>query len=178
MYYNNLKYNSSNLNVLLMLFGVIPNITKWEYLDILYYKVFVYIYWFYKLNIFGKDTIKETYKIPHDRIITMEVMTHEEVKVKEKSVVKRGLVGGLVFGPAGMILGGMSGIGSTTQVHSTPYFIIAYSGENEEEIKNLVFWCENEKFAMICKLFVSEYNASLAPKPAMIMSDEKGEFLL
>lgn len=178
MYYNNLRYKSSNPKVRLMLLGGIPNITKWEYLDIRYDKEFLYLDRFEKLKIFGKNTIKETYKIPHDRIITMEVMTHEEVKVKEKSVIKRGLVGGLVFGPAGMILGGMSGIGSTTQVRSTPYFIIAYSGENEEEIKNLVFWCENERFAMICKLFAAEYNANLAPKPKLITSDENGELLL
>lgn len=176
--YNNLKYKSSNPKIRLMLLGGIPNITKWEYLDIRYDNEFLYLDRFDKLKIFGKDTIKETYKIPHERIITMDVMTHEEVKVKEKSVVKRGLVGGLVFGPAGMILGGMSGIGTTTRVHTTPYFIIAYTGENEEDIKNLVFWGENDRFAMICKLFVSDYNASLAPKPQLIQSDEKGEFLL
>lgn len=176
--YNNLKYKSSEPKLRLMLLGGIPNITKWEYLDIRYDDNYLYLDRLADVKLFGKDPIKETYKIPHERILTIDVMTNEEVKVKEKSVITRGLIGGLVFGPAGLILGGMSGIGTTTQVHNTPYLIIAYTGENEDDIKNLVFWAERDSFVRICKLFISDYYARLAPKPELIQPDEKGEYLL
>ena len=84
----------------------------------------------------------------------------------------------MVFGPAGMILGGMSGIGTTTNVKTTPYLIIAYTGEDENDIKNLVFWAERDSFVPICKLFVAEYNAKRAPKPSLIQQDSKGDYLL
>ena len=178
MYYNNLKYNSSDPKLRLMLLGGIPNITKWEYLDIRYNNDYLYLDRFDDIKIFGRDTIKETYKIPHKRIIEMEVLTHEEVKVKEKSVVARGLAGGLVFGPAGMILGGMSGIGTVTTTKTTPYFIIAYTGNDENDIKNLVFWAERDSYASVCKLFISDYKAKFKPKQELVHPDSKGEFLL
>lgn len=176
--YNNLKYKSSDPKLRLMLLGGIPNITKWEYLDIRYDDNYLYLDRLADVKLFGKDPIKETYKIPHERILTIDVMTNEEVKVKEKSVITRGLVGGLVFGPAGLILGGMSGIGTTTKVHTTPYLIIAYTGEKEDDIKNLVFWAERESFIPICKLFAAEYKAKRAPKQELIQQDSNGEYLL
>ena len=176
--YNNLKYKSSDPKIRLMLLGGIPNIDKWEYLDIRYDDDYLYLDRLADVKFFGKDPIKETFKIPHERILAMELMTNEVIKEKEKSVIARGLVGGLVFGPAGMILGGLSGIGTTKQVTSTPYLIIAYTGENEQDIKNLVFWAERDSFVMICKLFIADYNAKMAPKQELILPDDKGEILL
>ena len=177
--YNNLKYKSSDPKIRLMLLGGIPNITKWEYLDIRYDNEFLYLDKLADIKIFGKDPIKETYKIPNKRVITIEVLTNEEIKVKEKSVIARGLIGSLVFGPAGMILGGMSGIGTTTKVQTTPYLIIAYTGENESDIQNLVFWAERDAFIPICKLFAAEYEASRHPKQEVIQKkDSDGNYLL
>lgn len=177
--YNNLKYKSSAPKIRLMLLGGIPNITKWEYLDIRYDDEFLYLDRLSDIKLFGKDPIKETYKISNKRILTIEVLTNEEIKVKEKSVIARGLIGGLVFGPAGMILGGMSGIGATTKVHTTPYLIIAYTGEDESDIKNLVFWAERDAFVPICKLFVADYEASRNPKQEVIpKKDLDGNYLL
>lgn len=52
---------------------------------------------------------------------------------KQKSVIGRAMVGGLLFGNAGAIVGGMTGMGTKKVRDSRLYLIISYiSSENEE----------------------------------------------
>ena len=57
---------------------------------------------------FGKRTILQSYRINAQDILMMDIVSVEQLK--NKSVVGRGVAGGLLFGPLGAVIGGMSGI--------------------------------------------------------------------
>ncbi|MNI87570.1 hypothetical protein D3C73_1447780 [compost metagenome] len=50
----------------------------------------------------------------------------------------RGIVGGLVFGPAGLILGGLSGIGKKSKFEKNYFYIVSFVG-SDTQIKNITF---------------------------------------
>lgn len=85
-----------------------------------------------------KTIIVNTYKIPLNNLIETIITTEIELIEKNKSVVGRGVVGGLIFGPAGLLLGGMSGIGSKKQNKKQTIYVISYVSSNGE-IKNITF---------------------------------------
>ncbi|MET3657825.1 hypothetical protein [Sporosarcina psychrophila] len=85
-----------------------------------------------------KTIVAASYKIPLKNLSATLLTTEKEFLEQSKSVVGRGVAGGLIFGPAGMILGGMSGIGKKQKVKKNYIYIISYvSAENE--IKNITF---------------------------------------
>jgi hypothetical protein len=69
---------------------------------------------------------------------------------KDKSVLGRALVGGLVLGPVGAIVGGMSGIGSKKKLSSVPDHFITFKGENDSTI---VFACSSKKKSKVQQFF-------------------------
>jgi hypothetical protein len=70
---------------------------------------------------------------------------------KEKSIIGRALVGGLLFGPVGAIIGGMTGLGTKEKVIFTPDLImtILYL-DNDSSEKAIVF---TSKYNNRSKLF-------------------------
>ncbi len=78
------------------------------------------------------------FKIPLENVIDTLLTTEKEVVEKNKSVVGRGVVGGLVFGPAGLLLGGLSGIGKKNKVEKSKIYIVSYVG-SDKEVKNITF---------------------------------------
>lgn len=91
----------------------------------------------------GKLTIKSAVIKNHeahldlDKIIDARVMTEKEIVESDKSVIGRAVVGGLLLGPLGGIVGGMSGIGSKKKTTNKTFMIISYMSGDEE--KKLVF---------------------------------------
>lgn len=85
--------------------------------------------------IFLKFNVLNTYKIKIENIIDTIVASKKEIEEVNKSVIGRGLVGGLVFGPIGAVLGGMSGI-NKTKIQNKLYFVISYNS-TECEVKNI-----------------------------------------
>lgn len=85
-----------------------------------------------------KTITTNSFKVPLENVISTLLTTHKEVVEKSKSVIGRGVVGGLVFGPAGLLLGGMSGIGSKNKTEYTKVYIISYVG-SDGEVKNITF---------------------------------------
>lgn len=78
------------------------------------------------------------FKIPLENVIDTLLTTEKEIIEKNKSVIGRGVVGGLVFGPAGLLLGGLSGIGKKNKVEKSKVYIVSYIG-SDEVIKNITF---------------------------------------
>ena len=88
----------------------------------------------------GDDLIiQHMFKDPIFRIKLGNVLKIEEVwekkeEIREKSVIKRGVAGGLLFGPLGAVVGGMSGVG-TKEVTTYKYYKISYLSEKNPGVK-------------------------------------------
>lgn len=66
------------------------------------------------------------YPIHNAQIISLRKTTQEELTKMDKSVIGRAVVGGLILGPLGAIVGGMSGIGSKEKFINKQYFVINF----------------------------------------------------
>lgn len=68
-----------------------------------------------------------------DKISKIEMMSEKEIKEKSKSVVGRAMAGGLILGPLGAIVGGMSGIGNKDKSATEYYIIINYKSNGDDK---------------------------------------------
>jgi hypothetical protein len=85
-----------------------------------------------------KSHVINEYKIPLNNIMDTTLTTQKELIERQKSVIGRGVVGGFLFGPAGLILGGMSGIGSKQKTKHNDIYVISFAG-SDGTLKNLTF---------------------------------------
>lgn len=66
------------------------------------------------------------YSIHNSQIISLRKTSKEELAKTDKSVVGRAVVGGLILGPLGAIIGGMSGIGRKESIENKHYLVINF----------------------------------------------------
>ncbi|MBN2893516.1 MAG: zinc-ribbon domain-containing protein [Bacteroidales bacterium] len=66
------------------------------------------------------------YPIHNSQIISIKQTSRDELIRTDKSVIGRAVVGGLVLGPLGAIVGGMSGIGSKEKLKNKNYLVINF----------------------------------------------------
>lgn len=59
-----------------------------------------------------KYKVIQTFRLSLDKIISMDIVTEDNIEEKKKSVIGRGVAGAVVFGPVGAIIGSASGVGS------------------------------------------------------------------
>ncbi len=80
-----------------------------------------------------------THKIPIQNILATLLSSEKEVTEKSKSVVARGLTGGVLFGPVGLFLGGLSGIGNKKRTTTNYIYVVSYKSSTGGDIKNVTF---------------------------------------
>jgi len=97
------------------------------------------------LSLKGMKPIK-TFKIPNESIISVEIVNEENIKEKNKSVVGRGVAGGVIFGPIGIMLGGLSGVGTKQEKEKIELLCISYVSSTDNEIKTIVLKQYPSKF--------------------------------
>lgn len=69
-----------------------------------------------------------------NKITDVRDITDLQIKEVEKSVIGRAVIGGLLMGPLGSIIGGMSGLSGSKKVQSKHHFvIIVYHSDNIEK---------------------------------------------
>ncbi|NQX65712.1 hypothetical protein HQN90_06195 [Paenibacillus alba] len=85
-----------------------------------------------------KMVVDNTFKIPLANFLESTVTTEKEIVSQSKSVIGRGIVGGVLFGPAGLLLGGMSGIGDKKKTKVSDVYIVSYLS-SAEEVRNITF---------------------------------------
>lgn len=85
-----------------------------------------------------KPSAVATYKIPIENIQGTLLSSEKEIIEKSKSVVGRGLAGGLLFGPAGLFLGGLSGVGNKQKTKTSYAYVVSYLATSGD-IKNVTF---------------------------------------
>ncbi|MBU7316174.1 hypothetical protein [Paenibacillus oleatilyticus] len=98
------------------------------------------------INVYDdKITINDIQTIPFNRVVKTLITEDSKLEIieKQKSVIKRAVVGGLILGPAAAIVGGLSGLG-TERIESrkTVYFLtlnyVNKQGENTQAIFTLI----------------------------------------
>lgn len=73
-----------------------------------------------------------------EQITGFDVVKDKDIIEKSKSVAGRAVLGGVLLGPLGAIVGGMTGIGNKQKSVSHNYMVINYKSL-EEEIKVIIF---------------------------------------
>lgn len=91
-----------------------------------------------RLVIKGKFSNTHEINLKYEQITGITCTTEKEIIEKSKSVVGRAAMGGVLLGPLGVIIGGMSGVGNKQQNKTTYYMIINYKSM-DGEIKVLSF---------------------------------------
>ena len=76
-------------------------------------------------------------KISLKDISNVAIISDKEIIEKDKSVIGRGVVGSVLFGGAGLILGGLSGLQKKQVVQNIDYLIINYKSNGEDKVVNV-----------------------------------------
>lgn len=84
-----------------------------------------------------RPTTDRTYRIPLKNVIEIIATTEKEFVEQNKSAIGRGVAGGLLFGPAGLVLGGLSGVGTKNKIKTSRLLIVSYL-TSDGEIANLI----------------------------------------
>lgn len=106
--------------------------------------------------VFHKNVLKihsgvfKKFEIPYSNIITVLYEDRDSLgnyKTKDKSVVGRAVAGGLLLGPLGAVIGGMSGIGTKSRKldQETDYLIINYWDKSTKSNEVLLFSGKNKR---------------------------------
>lgn len=70
-------------------------------------------------------------------ISNVAIISDKEIIEKDKSVIGRGIVGSVLFGGAGLILGGLSGLNKKQVIQNVDYLIINYKENGEDKVINV-----------------------------------------
>ncbi len=70
-------------------------------------------------------------------ISNVAIISDKEIIEKDKSVIGRGIVGSVLFGGAGLILGGLSGLNKKQVIQNVDYLIINYKDNGEDKVINV-----------------------------------------
>ena len=70
-------------------------------------------------------------------ITNVAIISDTELIEKDKSVIGRGVVGSVLFGGAGLILGGLSGLNKKQVQQNIDYLIINYKSNGEDKVVNV-----------------------------------------
>lgn len=76
----------------------------------------------------GKE--KPKVYLNYNQVISISLVTEKEVIEQSKSTVGRAVAGGVLLGPVGAIVGGMSGIGNKTKNKTRNFVVINYKSRN------------------------------------------------
>lgn len=113
-----------------------------------------------QLRMLGKDKILQQYKIKTSDILAFEIV--KAADLKDKSVIGRGAIGGLLFGPVGAVLGGMSGA-NKQKITST--LAICYLPSTGGEPKTVVLNAESPGWKSQNQLSIAKMQSRLNKVP-------------
>lgn len=105
---------------------------------------------------FTKNEVLNTFRINLENVLDLIVADKKEIINKNKSVIGRGVAGGLIFGPVGAMLGGMSGIGNKQEIKKLGTFLVISYKNRDGEIANITFKADNPMVTIVAKDFVTQ----------------------
>ena len=93
----------------------------------------VYVIWdednkklIFKTKIYAKKQVEYTVNLEISKIKRIGIISEKEIIEHNKSVGGRAIAGGLILGPLGLLVGGMSGIGSNKSTKIKMFMVINY----------------------------------------------------
>lgn len=90
--------------------------------------------------------------LPFENIVSVAIEDKQRITERqEKSVIGRALVGGLLLGPLGAVVGGMSGIGTKEKTLFAPDLIMTLTYNDNHEEKIIAFTAKYENRAKLYK---------------------------
>ena len=99
--------------------------------------------------------IDKTYSIPTKNIESTTFNSSKELTEHQNSVVGRSLVGGLLLGPLGAVVGGISGVG--TQKETTMMWTITINYKEYGNSKTAIFSTDDESIIPKLKNVLNAY---------------------
>lgn len=87
--------------------------------------------------------------ISYQQIIDMKFISHKQLINEDKSVIGRAVVGGLLLGPLGAVVGGISGVGSKTKTIGNYYFVINFNDVYTHRIQTILISTKSENVRFI-----------------------------
>ena len=94
--------------------------------------------------------------IEYNKIVSINLEDKEQIyEKKEKSVVGRAVVGGLLLGPLGALVGGMTGLKDGIKKGDMPDLVLSIEiGKNENDIEKMImFSCKYDKRTDVIQFF-------------------------
>ncbi|MGB7594692.1 MAG: hypothetical protein WBL80_03945 [Erysipelotrichaceae bacterium] len=88
----------------------------------------------------------ESVYLPYSKIVGVLSVTEKEITEQGKSVLGRAMLGGVLLGPLGAVVGGMSGTTKKTKTSYHPYFIINYKPDMESDEVRVLTFINNGQF--------------------------------
>lgn len=107
---------------------------------------------------------KKTVELNYEKLTAIKAVKETDLLQQDKSVIGRGIVGGLLLGPAGAIVAGMSAIGGKKNVRGE-LLIINYKPNENAESQVIIFNLEKLSSPKKIEKFV------LKKRPDIIESD-------
>lgn len=118
-----------------------------------------------------------SFYISYQQIIDMKFVSHKQLSEVDKSVLGRAVVGGLLLGPLGAVVGGLSGIGTKKKNIGDYYLVINYYDVYEHNIQSLLVSCkyESQRFIERCMKEKNSNNTPLGDKYVFNLLDSNGK---
>ena len=108
----------------------------------------------------------EPYYLKYTQITNVGVVTEKEIEEANKSVIGRAAIGGLLLGPLGAVVGGVSGVGKKQKTKSNIFIVINYISSDSSEPKVITFLYPTEtNFPFSADKFVKELREKSGLQP-------------
>lgn len=104
---------------------------------------------------------KNTFNLNYEKLTAVEAVHKTDLVTKKKSVIGRGVVGGLAFGGVGAVVGALSAVGGEKAVKGD-LLVLYYTPNDKNETKAIVFDMIGKKQARKCAQYITEQRPELA----------------